>query len=126
MSEELRKAAEIITKDAAFIRTLPKGMIEQSALDLAEAYLAEHPADDDSEQPITEEWLMSIGFTETGNNSLRIENNGASVELEISRISKGTKWWGPYICDEYCWPNNVGTRGQLRQLLKALGVEGES
>lgn len=62
MSKELREAAErLSTGDGYADGPMRLQFILADGIKLADAYLAEHPAD--SELPITEEWLRSVGWS---------------------------------------------------------------
>ena len=81
---------------------------------LARAYLAEHPADDG--ELIDRDWLESIGLY------------GRSLgQIELSHRD-GTGWFFSVLADEHgiYWSTidkPFHTRGQLRRLAAALGIE---
>ena len=80
----------------------------EAAKKLAEAYLAEHPADDD--EPATDDWQMSIGLSE---DRVMVEWDGlcGAVITWIDGIdlsSTKVEW---------------NTRRDVRRLLAALGIE---
>lgn len=94
---------------------------------ITDAYLSEHPSDD--AQPVTEEWLMKVGFrvredgvmtyTHLVNEPVRIV---WSVDLWQGRLCD---WWNCAVqrmaqdCDRIAWPH-AQTRGDVRQLFRAL------
>jgi hypothetical protein len=90
-----------------------------AAWQLAKAYLAEHPADD--EEPVNEEWLRSIGL------KLRM-GFGFPVTKTMS-LWDSRNGWGLYFhgglgdsAEGETKIANVATRGQVRRLLVALGI----
>ena len=82
------------------------------AITLAMAWLAEHPADDG--EVVTAEWLKSIGFVmEWGEYVLS--------PIRFEPVNDGKCPW--HIC--CLWDGHAikfSTRGQVRQLLRALGI----
>lgn len=80
---------------------------------LAKAYLAEHPADDD--EPVTAEWLESIGAN--SDDGLFFTGHDA-VDFELTEF-EGT-WHVDVGWRTICL---VETRGDVRRLLAALGIE---
>jgi len=104
-----------------------------NALDVIDAYLAEHQADDD--EPITDEWLAAAGGVFEDNPSPRVNGFVFVVQPETAeqpgyllRLIEGNcpaelrnTWRGG-------WEHGVGlpmqrTRGDFRRLCEALGVE---
>lgn len=89
---------------------------------LAQAYLAEHPADDD--EPITGTWLHSIGFTRymqpASDDGLCIGDwRGGHFPITTKTAGKVRSWW----VSGYCLPENcITTRGHVRRLCAAIGV----
>lgn len=79
---------------------------------LAAAYLAEHPADDD--EPVDMDWFNSVGF------AIEIDLFAVRGILSFFRNSKG---WNVTVVNSV--PVNRGdmTRGDVRRLCAALGVE---
>ena len=57
MTDELRAAAELCINKMNEYGYLPGSFVDE-CIPVLQAYLAEHPADDD--EPVTEEWLLSI------------------------------------------------------------------
>jgi len=82
---------------------------------LAAAYLAEHPADDG--EPITEEWLRSVGFK-------------VSPDFEFLFIEAGLRPGTIEFDPDIGWiifgskaTRLLETRGDVRRLCAALGIE---
>jgi hypothetical protein len=74
-------------------------------------YYDEHPADED--EPVTEEWLLSIGFSHDKFDTPTI----GPLHLRPPGNS-------PYACiSSYPLPEVPVNRGQVRRLLAALGIE---
>ncbi len=107
----------------------PCGNAIDDAVEVCKAYLLEHPQDD--EEPVTEEWLVSVGAKKTGmggkcafwldekgrDRCMVVEiGKGSSVVLLI--LIDGEKGKQPF----YLLPETK-TRGDVRRLCKALGVE---
>jgi hypothetical protein len=81
------------------------------------AYLALVPAD--SDEPITAEWLREMGFTIDD----WLEGEWAA-DLETDGRNSVRIFWDGTACIDLCdtfFP--CPTRGQLRQLLSALGIQ---
>lgn len=86
--------------------------------EVALAYLAEHPAD--SELPIDEEWLRSVGFEafdEHGSGWFKDSPGGST------RVSIGYRGQWLVNGNEMEYAAQPKTRGDLRRLCFALGVE---
>jgi hypothetical protein len=89
---------------------------------LADAYLAEHPADDD--EPVTEEWLRAVGFV----------THRQGVAIDMGLRSRGGPWLYFACCPGLVNPDwmfddgrllaapDLNTRGHVRRLCEALGV----
>lgn len=90
---------------------------ELDALELANAYLAEHPADED--EPVTEEWLRAIGFNDDKEFPGYVILLTECGYIECIGFDGGVEWmlFGNEL--------NPGpqTRGQVRLLCRALGIE---
>lgn len=118
MSDKVRKAAERLrrTRGSDYVTLkLVYGdngeQLQQDMMEIADAYLAEHPADDD--EPITNEWLTSFGrHFEFNGHELAINSDGG-VEL-------WTHWGGESVVIDLC---DVATRGDVRRLLRGLGIK---
>ena len=119
---DLRAAAERLLKwaerhEAASVSTNAKAMIYDCGK-VAIAYLAEHPAYGD--EPITEEWLRSVGFVEADMGlRLNTEFTGRHHLRHTCIFRHLTGEW---------WVNGLGcatpqTRSDLRRLAKCLGVK---
>lgn len=83
-------------------------VVDRDRAILANAYLAEHPSDDD--EPITEEWI----------NSLVAHNGSLTIEYWIrdGKVTIGS------ACGCDIVPSIIFTkRGQLRRLIAALRVD---
>lgn len=95
-----------------FVR-VPGGRWDE-VTDLADAYLAEHPADDADD--ITEDWLREIGFTYD-------DEWGATYIYGY----KTFPLWYEDLCGEWGWGEaelpTPKTRGEVRRLMAALGIE---
>jgi hypothetical protein len=87
---------------------------EADAFDLALAYLADHPADD--AEPVTAEWLASVGFT-----AGKFPRDLIRGPVLRGVSSAGDEYWA---IRTYPIPNDAKpwTRGHLRRLCAALGV----
>ena len=79
--------------------------------------LAEHPADDD--EPVTEEWLRSVGFCDTEYMS-SLENGPLEYVLE-EEVYFPENW----ILNGGDPPESMSikTRGDVRRLCRALGIQ---
>lgn len=87
---------------------------------VANAYLADHPADEG--EPITDGWLREIGFIQWNTSehiySMRFLKTNDELQLWRQSGSRMTvKVFGVTL------KSPVEARGQLRKLLEALGVE---
>ena len=140
MSDEVRKAAERLRQvyenarnhDSCWISRVYEpdftGKSRESDYQrdrdiVTQAYLAEHPADDD--EPVTEEWLLSIGF--------ELTREGLPFHREIDGYLKPSP--GNLLQpgeSAYDWKleppaNNLlavlFTRGDVRRICRALGIE---
>lgn len=89
---------------------------------IAAAYLADHPADD--AEPVTKEWLLSVGFDD--------RRNGVSMGLGL-RVNGGPHLYcscnAPGVTPDWYFDdgrliacNDLLTRGHVRRLCAALGV----
>ncbi len=110
-AKELRTAAEILLEDCDTIGVTPLQQLRR----LAEHILATVKEDDD--EPITEEWIekeyLQTFPTKFPDIQIKVDEDG-----DIILIDEG-------ILDQvvfFCWADEP-TRGQLRRLLEALGVE---
>ena len=94
-----------------------------AGLALADEYLAEHPADED--EAITDTWLREIGFS-------RFMQPAATNHLSIGDLDSTdnhlARWENPdgphlWAINQQWTHNGPRTRGQLRTLCKAIGIE---
>lgn len=133
MSDELR-AADRLRKfnsgDMSVYET-DYGLHADRAV-LADAYLVEHPADDG--EPVTEEWLRSVGFTQYNEETLssdmvflslwidRSLHNTAFLAVHWPLTTKYEVYWSCQGFSLYK-PAYPKTRRDVRNLAKCLGVE---
>lgn len=118
-TKELREAAALVldaTADDEFVQCGSRTW--NAAIAIAKQIEAEHPADDD--EPIAEEWLRSVGFARG-----RFDD-----DLVLPPIVRGLTVRDDIVCEywvvrTYRIPDNAAprTRGQLRLLCRALGIE---
>ena len=120
---ELENLLAVIQGECPSVLPDHGAMSAEAAIEAAEKYLAEHPADDD--EPVTVEWLESVGFRKTSSTDEAL--GGPS-----HHINYVTKWvaFGPGISEWYVteYGNSVflptpKTRRDVRRLCKALGIE---
>lgn len=85
---------------------------------LAGAYFAEHPADD--AEPVTDDWLKSVGFTIRGQcyGELACPPGETRWSLELDQFGAL-----PVASNEHPFRNYCKTRGEIRRLCSALGIE---
>jgi hypothetical protein len=118
MTPELKAAAEYILHPNVFRTTF-----NSSAVLLAKHYLSQ--LDSDGDEAVDKEWLRSVGFSWTSDCYHDSSDEWeASMDLgsnEVIRIRKsetildmGKTYW--------CNVRHCTTRGQVRQLLSALGI----
>jgi len=99
---------------------------------LARAYLAEHPADGD--EPVTEEWLRSIGFRNLSATMIYLRipsHDGNGEEVDLYFYSDCVPPITPALIQKGCGKEDhvvltgavITTRGQVRRLIEALGGE---
>lgn len=94
---------------------------------MAQAYLAEHPTDE--HEPLTREWLLSVGFVVAPNPAwLRIVNGDLILSYSESANKVDPKWTWVLTHEQPGDPydSNVPipspkTHGELRRLVTALG-----
>lgn len=125
MNDEVRKAAERYrTWEHGAQEYMPPmvGVCRYSDMEtLANAYLAEHPADDD--EPVTEEWWdNTLGgrhvCIQYSNFGLWLDTRYGNVKVELYAESAAL--------DSDCFVLTLlvkPTRGDVRRLCRALGIE---
>lgn len=99
----------------------------------AELALAEHPADDG--EPITKEWLKSLGFSDSGYSFIITGEKDYGEDVARFRLAcNGDDWTDGNCSWEFhlrsieleeqggMLPCEPKTRGDLRRLCRALGV----
>jgi hypothetical protein len=110
---ELRAAAELVVGQPVLCRCNKTGCRRGAAVAVARAFLAEHLADD--AEPVTEGWLQAAGFVR------------ACFELLAYGYHHKAKCWSVSIRpsrDRGQAENvDVRTRGDVRRLLRAFGIE---
>lgn len=100
----------------------------------AELALAEHPADDG--EPITKEWLKSLGFSDSGYSFIITGEKDYGEDVARFRLAcNGDDWTDGNCSWEFhlrsieleeqggMLPCEPKTRGDLRRLCRALGIE---
>lgn len=137
--DEVKAAAE---RRSTYIRLgfgdesdyITTGQAAEDALTLADAYLREHPADE--ELPIDEAWLRSVGFVDTPSFGMALtfrKEYGEDVATFTLSCCDA-----PNVGDGACWeiavksieldpesamlPCEPATRGQLRTLCRTLEI----
>ena len=129
MTDELRAAAEHLL-DPPFVSDFSK-YLECGQL-VASAYLAGHPDDDD--EPVTEEWLRSIGFRNLSATMIYLRipsHDGNGEEVDLYFYSDCVPPITPALIQKGCGKEDhvvltgavITTRGQVRRLIETLGGE---
>lgn len=132
---EVQSAAALLRKDFehfGFGRRIDCDEHGNAMLAVCEAYLAEHPADDD--EPCTDDWLRSLGFSNESMNGLTllIDGQGDPVELYLGHVAFADEPYAGYqaslvqsnsedhvlVTGRIFW-----NRRDVRQLLAALGAK---
>lgn len=109
MSDDIREAAKRVING--------EGTWTGDAIDVAEAYLAEHPTDDD--EPRDAEFMRSIGFTVVGDLAYIEVRNGADLNvLGDGKCDIEIDHGDGSVCMNL--PTQK-TRGSMRRLCAALG-----
>lgn len=127
MSDELRAAAERMRKKwPSNVADVQKWDLPYRYIDdlerLADAYLAEHPADDG--EPIDHSWLVSIGGIAERNPDKITFHREDALPIGLWRVDDG--WKAMFLFAEEsaaCIARGLSTRGGVRRMLKALGVD---
>lgn len=100
MIDELRAAAKLLVS-----KNTISNRYDNAGVMLAKAYLTEHLLDDD--EPVTEEWLETIGF----------DHGYLDADYWVIECRKLALRLNSYPVKEN------PTRGDVRRLCKALGIE---
>lgn len=92
-------------------------VISEDVKDICDAYIAEHPADDDV--PVAVEWLESLSRSGGDMSFLRVRlcDDGFHLMSPCNTVGEGIEGLTDFVSP------NVATRGDVRRLCKALGVE---
>ena len=86
------------------------------------AHLAEHHADDG--ESITEEWLRSVGFERDSFGRYELHPFGfLGPSLAWVDPAVNTYWCGEVVYEGRRWPNPLNTRGAVRLICRALGLD---
>jgi hypothetical protein len=113
MMSELRQAAERLRAWKKDVYHCNMATVQKDTMALAEAYISEHLSDDD--EPITDGWFIaSVGVRYvflSKEFAVFISEKCVSITTEA-----GDSWHNLEL-------PHITTRGQLRQLCRALGVE---
>jgi hypothetical protein len=126
MMNEIKKSAfEIINVSSKLTSMGMLGAEKSRILKLAEAYLAEHPEDED--ELITLTWMKETYGNENGQYVIYLDSNdpGQHINVNFKRNDVKTNNWDLVgVSLETEWDtfslDNIKTRGQLRQLIKLL------
>jgi len=108
----LRQAAEMIIAtgtDKDWFDTIDAG-----ALRLADAWLAEHPADNDD--PATAEWMLTLPGAKRID-AFAVEVAGDGWRISLLHGQAGEFWFAQ---GRGIWPGRPVTRGMVRRLMAAL------
>lgn len=119
MNDELRATAERLLKwaekhaddPAAMGKPHVRALIHDCGK-LARAYLAEHPADDG--EPVTVEWLAECGFERNARYFTLPNYSGNLFDVVLWADGFNVRWDGHTNCK---------TRGEVRRLCAALGIQ---
>lgn len=116
MTNELREAVERLLNEGMGAIDRPL-WVAKTVMALAREYLAEHCVDDG--EPVTDEWLLTTGWRRCvvlKAITITLPHGGELVRWDHDgRVTGG-------IDSEWCLPTPM-TRGDVRRLCKALGVE---
>lgn len=120
-TDELRAAAELVV--ATGTHKDWSDTIDAGALAVCRDWLRLHPADDG--EPVTEDWLRSVGFVTDGEYIAYFRLRSASwghIDSHLRHTNVAVRWM-----DRTWNANGLGcrpceTRGDLRRLCNALGI----
>lgn len=128
-TEDLRAKAERVVwahdqMEELLGPTDPVGPVDV-AIEVCRAWLAEHPADDN--ESVSTAWLDSLGFISVAGAdddemyTVYDGHGGPALTLE----SDDQRCWMAMLgdADGDVWPCDIHVRAQVRELLKALGVQ---
>lgn len=113
-TNELRAAAERILEGGGGGNMAHP--VDHDAMAVARGYLAEHPAD--SDEPISRNWLLSVGFK-------AVPSDMGSTYHDHYQLNLLNLWQfngGPWLVNGADWMEFT-TRGSVRRLCAALGLE---
>lgn len=113
---ELRAAAERLRDGAYPAIDLPPWAtrVYRDGAAVAAAWLAEHPADD--AEPVTEEWLRSVGFSSRPNNRW--------LQIRTPQGGRLDCWMASPLWEFHDEAVAIPqTRGDVRRLCTALGID---
>ena len=121
------KAAEDVLEWMQHGHPADVGLMMDCAENLARAYLAEHDtapiADCYETDPANwrDEWLLSVGFKPHDEQDFLWINAGVDAMFDLQAVAVGP--W--LLADEECdiWIPRPKTRGDVRRLCAALGIE---
>jgi hypothetical protein len=120
VSDELRAALTAFeTSDYSEITAVE---VLRRIVDAAKRHLAEHPADDG--EPVTEDWLVSIGFWRRGGDELCSPRDGRWMLIHDADPVPGysSRWNLSFPGCQQGLGYDLPTRGDVRRLLTALNV----
>lgn len=98
-------------------RGMETALLEQDWRDVAVAYLAEHPADEN--EPVTEEWLRAVGFGDNGYNYAGCHLRLGGLEYATGDTNGFSPW---FYCGVLITDGGLKTRGHVRRLCNCLGI----
>ena len=116
MTDELRAAAEQMISTNGEVLPAFSSLVE-----ICRAYLAENLPDDG--EAATPQWMESLGFVETYSFAWRFGINERIYfhhDANVTQIGIDGAW---HLGIEGAWHRVNPTRGDVRRLAKALGVE---
>lgn len=99
--------------------TVPNVLHAYDEHTLAQSYLAEHP--EDESDPVTERWIQSIGFKEDDE-----PMQPARSLWHIGELMYRPHYFGDFMPRWQFGPSTVpnqNTRGDVRRLMSALGID---